>query len=224
MLTLTSVADGGRSSWFLSELQAAELSALCSADDRQCCCQRFCHPKTAAKPNQTNCKVYVNEVWWNEKEWDFFFKFSPSPAGCQPSSPQILAGGHPCPDCLGCEEPGWRQPSQQPEPEKTPAPTCPCWGTAEEVERWRQAETPVAGHTCWFQELLRNWLLLFRFGEVLFELCPVAVTSSLGLIYASECLAGGPQETRRMMLMYKGKWATRSKKNHPLIWDVTRSI
>lgn len=30
---------------------------------------------------------------------------------------------------------------------------------------------------------------------VLFELCPVAVTISLGLIYASQRLVGGPQET-----------------------------
>lgn len=71
MLALTSVADGGRSSWFLSELQAAEHAALCSADDPQCCCQQFCHPITA---DQTNWYVYVsiNEVWWNEKQYNFF--------------------------------------------------------------------------------------------------------------------------------------------------------
>lgn len=80
-----------------------------------------------------------------------FFKVLPSPAGCRPSSPLILAGGHPFLDCLGCEEPGWRQPSQQPEPEETPAPTCPCWGRAKEFER--QAETPV-GDTCCTRELL----------------------------------------------------------------------
>lgn len=135
-----------------------------------------------------------------------FFKVLPSPAGCRPSSPLILAGGHPFLDCLGCEEPGWRQPSQQPEPEETPAPTCPCWGRSSKDKgrlRRRSLVIPVG-----LESFSGNWLLLFRFGEVLFELCPVAVTSSLALIYAFQHLAGGPQEALRMMLMYKGKWAT----------------
>lgn len=43
-MALTSVADGGRSSWFLSEIRAAELSALRSVDDRQCCYLCFRSP------------------------------------------------------------------------------------------------------------------------------------------------------------------------------------
>lgn len=41
---LTSVADGGRSSWFPSEIQVAELSALLSAADHQCCRLHFHSP------------------------------------------------------------------------------------------------------------------------------------------------------------------------------------
>lgn len=108
--------------------------------------RRPIHIKPIAKSTQMrSSEMKKKDLILRIKKRDFFFNFSPSPLSCQPSSPLILAGG-PCLDCLGCEEPGWRQPSQQAEPEETPAPSCPCWGTTEEVERQRQAEmlvTPV---------------------------------------------------------------------------------
>lgn len=60
------------------------------------------------------------------------------------------------------------------------------------------------GHTCCSEVLLRIWLLLLRF----WWWGPLWTGSSFGLIYASQCPAGGPQETGRMTLIYKGKWAT----------------
>lgn len=43
-MSLTSVADGGQSSWFLSEIRVAELSTLRSADGHQCCYLCFHSP------------------------------------------------------------------------------------------------------------------------------------------------------------------------------------
>lgn len=149
----------------------------------------------------------------------FFFKFSPSPAGCRPSSPLILAGGHPFPDCLGCEEPGRRQPSQQPEPEETPPPTCPCWGKAKEFERRR------AG---W--DAGRGWYLLFsRVSQKLTP--PVQVWG--GPLWAVSC--GGDILTRsNICLSASSRRPPRDqkndaniqremghRKNRPLFWDLT---
>lgn len=126
--------------------------------------------------------------------------FSPFPSSCQPSSPLSLAGGLAGPDRLRCEEPGWRWPSPQPEPEVSPVRTCPCCGTAEEVGQGRQAEVLVAVTPVVLQSSSETDSSFLGLG-FLFELCPVVVTVSLGLIYASQRLVGGPQETWRTMLI-----------------------
>lgn len=135
-----------------------------------------------------------------------FFKFSPFLACCQPSSPLTLAG-LPCPERLGCEEPGWRWSSPRPEPEASPARMCPCRGTAEEIGQGRQDEMSVVVTPVVLKSSSETDSFCLGL-EVLFRLCLVAVTISLGLIYACQRLARGPQETWRTMLIYKGKWAT----------------
>lgn len=135
-----------------------------------------------------------------------FFKFSPFLACCQPSSPLILAGLL-CPELLGCEEPGWRWSSPRPEPEALPVWTSPCRGTAEEIGQGRQDEMSVVVTPVVLKSSSETDSSCLGLG-VLFRLCLVVVTISLGLIYASQHLAGGPQETWRTMLICKGKWAT----------------
>lgn len=54
---------------------------------------------------------------------------SPAPTSGRTCSPLSRAGCHLCPDCLGCEEPDWRQPSPWPEPKGSPPSPCPWCGT-----------------------------------------------------------------------------------------------
>lgn len=62
------------------------------------------------------------------------FVVSPAPAGGRPCSPLSLAGCHFAPG-LGCEEPDWRRPSPQPEPEESPSQLCPWSQAGGEVRR-----------------------------------------------------------------------------------------
>lgn len=135
-----------------------------------------------------------------------FFKFSPFLARCQPSSPLILAG-LPCPERLWCEERGWRWSSPRPKPEASQAWTCPCRRTAGEIGQGRRDEMSVVVTPVVLKSSSETDSSCLSLG-VLFRLCLVVVTISLGLIYARQSLAGGPQETWRTMLIYKGKWAT----------------
>lgn len=68
---------------------------------------------------------------------------SPAPANCRACSPPSRAGCRLCPGCLGCEEPGWRQPSPQPEPKVSPVSLCPWRGTEEEVRQQKKVKTDV---------------------------------------------------------------------------------
>lgn len=61
VMSLTSAADGGQSSWFLSEIPAAELSALRSAGDHQCYYLCF-HSPAACTHTQSNAKLGIKKL------------------------------------------------------------------------------------------------------------------------------------------------------------------
>lgn len=166
-------------------------------------------------------------------ELSVWFVVSPAPAGGRPCSPLSLAGSHFCPDCLGCEEPDWRQPSPQPEPEEWLRQLCP-WSQSEEEVRWIERQrkdvpvTPVGFKRLgsWGTEGKRLVLVGVKCPPyALSWLTSVAVTSSLGLIYTSRSLAENPQESRRKdATVQRGTRDRMEGEPAPLIWDLTRSI
>lgn len=164
-----------------------------------------------------------------------WFVVSPAPASGRPCSLLSLAGCHFCPDCLGYEEPRWRQPSPWPEPEESPLQLCPWSQRCEEV-RWNQMTKAEGDLGCEITpvELKASAPGGQRKGlscsgvkcplRVASWLTSVVLTSSLGLLYTSRSLAGNPQESWRKMLLYEGEQGTGQRKRRPLIWDLTRSI
>ena len=62
VVALTSAADGGQSSWFPSEIPAAELSALQSTGDHRCCYLCLHSPGAQHAHTQTNAKPSIKKL------------------------------------------------------------------------------------------------------------------------------------------------------------------
>lgn len=62
VVALTSVADGGQSSWFPSEIPAAELSALRSTGDHRCCYLCLHSPGARHEHTHMNAKPSIKKL------------------------------------------------------------------------------------------------------------------------------------------------------------------